>query len=69
VAIEQNDVAKRLAAWAGIFAVATAFAGIWGMNFESMPELKWVYGYPLALTLIVGAMGFLFFRFRRLGWL
>jgi two-component system sensor histidine kinase KdpD len=42
VAIEQNDVAKRLAAWAGIFAVATAFAGIWGMNFESMPELKWV---------------------------
>ena len=69
VAIEQNDVAKRLAAWAGIFAVATAFAGIWGMNFESMPELKWAYGYPLALTLIVGAMGFLFFRFRRLGWL
>ncbi len=69
VAIEQNDVAKRLAAWAGIFAVATAFAGIWGMNFESMPELKWVYGYPLALTLIFGAMGFLFFRFRRLGWL
>jgi hypothetical protein len=40
VAIEQNDVAKRLAAWAGIFAVATAFAGIWGMNFESMPELQ-----------------------------
>ncbi len=69
VAIEQNDVAKRLAAWAGIFAIATAFAGIWGMNFKSMPELQWEYGYPLALTTIAGAMGFLFFRFRRLGWL
>ena len=69
VAIEQNDVAKRLAAWAGIFAAATAFAGIWGMNFEFMPELQWEYGYPLALTTIVGAMGSLFFRFRRLGWL
>ncbi len=69
VAIEQSDVAKRLAAWAGIFAVATAFAGIWGMNFEAMPELKWAYGYPAALALIVTACGVLFFRFRRMGWL
>jgi len=69
VAIEQNDVAKRLAAWAGIFAIATAFAGIWGMNFTVMPELQWEYGYPMALAMIAGAMGFLFFRFRRLGWL
>ncbi|HRD93684.1 MAG TPA: magnesium/cobalt transporter CorA [Accumulibacter sp.] len=69
VAIEQNDVAKRLAAWAGIFAVATAFAGIWGMNFKNMPELQWDYGYPIALTTIVGACGLLFWRFRRTGWL
>ncbi|WP_300449870.1 magnesium/cobalt transporter CorA [Accumulibacter sp.] len=69
VAIEQNDVAKRLAAWAGVFAVATAFAGIWGMNFKLMPELQWEYGYPMALAAIAAAMGFLFFRFRRLGWL
>ncbi len=61
--------AKRLAAWAGIFAIATAFAGIWGMNFKSMPELQWEYGYPMALAMIVGATGVLFFRFRRLGWL
>ena len=45
VTIEENEVTKRLAAWAGIFAVCTAFAGIWGMNFEHMPELKWRYGY------------------------
>ncbi|MFA4968356.1 MAG: magnesium/cobalt transporter CorA [Sulfuritalea sp.] len=69
VAIEQGIVAKRLAAWAGIFAVATAFAGIWGMNFKAMPELQWEYGYPLALGIIVSACAFLYFRFRRMGWL
>lgn len=69
VAIEQSDVAKRLAAWAGIFAVATAFAGIWGMNFQAMPELQWDYGYPMALGIIVSACSILFLRFRRMGWL
>jgi len=69
VTIEESEVTKRLAAWAGIFAVATAFAGIWGMNFEHMPELKWRFGYPAALALIVGACGFLGWRFRKAGWL
>lgn len=69
VTIEENEVNKRLAAWAGIFAVATAFAGIWGMNFRAMPELQWEYGYPLALTIIASACGVLYARFRRAGWL
>jgi magnesium transporter len=69
VAIEQSEVGKRLAAWAGIFAVATAFAGIWGMNFKAMPELEWQYGYPLALTAIFTACSALYYRFRRMGWL
>ena len=69
VAIEQSEVGKRLAAWAGIFGVATAFAGIWGMNFEVMPELKWHYGYPVALALIAAVCGMLYHRFRRMGWL
>ena len=69
IAIEQNEINKRLAAWAGIFAVATAFAGIWGMNFQNMPELKFEYGYPLALFVIIGTCGYLFFRFKRSGWL
>lgn len=69
VAIEQNDATKRLAAWAGIFAVATAFAGIWGMNFKAMPELQWEYGYPAALAIILASCGLLFRRFRRMGWL
>jgi magnesium transporter len=67
--IEQNDVNKKLAAWAAIFAVATAFAGIWGMNFEVMPELHWRYGYALALAVIAASGGYLYYRFKRSGWL
>ena len=69
VTIEDGEVTKRLAAWASIFAIATAFAGIWGMNFEHMPELKWTYGYPLALGLIASISGVLYWRFRRAKWL
>jgi magnesium transporter len=69
VTIEEGEITKRLAAWAAIFAVATAFAGIWGMNFEHMPELKFAWGYPAALALIVGTATFLWWRFRRAGWL
>lgn len=69
VTIEESETTKRLAAWAAIFAVSTALAGIWGMNFEKMPELKWAYGYPMALGIIASAAGFLFWRFRRAGWL
>ncbi len=69
VTIEEGEVTKRLAAWAAIFAVATAFAGIWGMNFEHMPELKLVWGYPAALLLIVSSGTFMWWRFRRSGWL
>jgi magnesium transporter len=69
VTIDENEVNKRLAAWAGIFAVATAFAGIWGMNFKVMPELEWKYGYPLAIGVIGVVCGFLYYRFKRAGWL
>ncbi len=65
----QNDVVRQLAAWAAILAVPTAIAGVYGMNFEHMPELRWVYGYPMVLTGIAAACGFLYWRFRRSGWL
>ncbi len=67
--IEESEVTKRLAAWAGIFAVATAFAGIWGMNFEHMPELKLMWGYPAALGVIVGACVAVWWGFKRARWL
>ena len=68
VAIEDADVTKRLAGWAAIFAVPTALAGLWGMNFEHMPELKWTWGYPLSVALMVAVSIGLWRRFRRSGW-
>lgn len=65
----QNDVVRQLAAWAAILAVPTAIAGIYGMNFDHMPELHWVYGYPLVLGGIAALCGLLYWRFRRRGWL
>ena len=69
VTIEENEVNKKLAAWAGIFAVITAFAGIWGMNFKAMPELDWQLGYPIALLAMASVSGWLYWRFRKAGWL
>ena len=69
VAIDESEVNKRLAAWAAIFAVATAFAGIWGMNFKVMPELQWEYGYPTAIGIMVCVCSYLYYRFRKSGWL
>ena len=69
VAIEESVVNKRLAAWAGIFAVISAFAGIWGMNFKNMPELEWHYGYPMALATIAIVCVILYRQFKKSGWL
>ena len=69
VTIEETEITKRLASWAGIFAVATAFAGIWGMNFKHMPELELVWAYPMALVVIASACTFVWWRFRRAGWI
>lgn len=69
VTIEEGETTKRLAAWAGIFAVATFFVGVWGMNFEHMPELKWQYGYLGAVGFIGSVCGVMYWRFRKSGWL
>ncbi|WP_338760188.1 magnesium/cobalt transporter CorA [Massilia sp. METH4] len=69
VAIEENDISKKLASYAAIFAVFTAFAGVWGMNFEFMPELKWKYGYPCALATMALVCGYLYRKFKKAGWL
>ncbi len=69
VAIDESEVNKRLAAWAAIFAVFTAFAGVWGMNFKFMPELEWKYGYHAAVGMMFGVCGYLYWRFKKSGWL
>ena len=69
VAIDESEVNKRLAAWAAIFAVFTAFAGVWGMNFKFMPELEWRYGYPMAVAAMVGVCFYMHRRFKKSGWL
>lgn len=65
----QGAITRRLAAWAAILAVPTAIAGIYGMNFDHMPELRWTYGYPLVVTLIVVICVTLYTRFKKSGWL
>jgi magnesium transporter len=69
VGIEESEITKKLAAWASIFGASTALAGIWGMNFEFMPELRWRWGYPMALAAIATVSVMLFRRFRKAGWL
>ena len=69
ITIGEAETVKRLAAYAALVAVPTMIAGVYGMNFEYMPELKWVWGYPLALALMVGIDVYLFMRFRKAKWL
>jgi magnesium transporter len=69
VTVRQNADMRRISAWVAILAVPTMIAGIYGMNFEHMPELSWEYGYPAVLALIVLICGLLYRGFRRAGWL
>jgi magnesium transporter len=65
----QGVITRQLAAWAAILAVPTAIAGIYGMNFDIMPELRWKYGYALVLAVIALVCVTLYVRFRKSGWL
>jgi magnesium transporter len=65
----QGDMTRQLAAWAAILAVPTAIAGIYGMNFDYMPELHSRWGYPAVWAVILAICGGLWLRFRRIGWL
>jgi len=65
----QSDITRKLAAWAAILAVPTAIAGIYGMNFEVMPELHWKYGYFAVLSVVIVLCFWLYWRFRKAKWL
>ncbi len=67
--MQQNQDMRKISAWAAMAAVPTAIAGIYGMNFENMPELTWQWGYPAVLLLMVAICTFLYLTFRRNHWL
>jgi magnesium transporter len=69
VTLQENETMKRLAAYAALLAVPTMIAGIYGMNFEHMPELKWHYGYPLSVVVMTAIDVLLYFRFKKARWL
>jgi magnesium transporter len=69
ITLQENEFTKRLAGVAALVAVPTMIAGIYGMNFKHMPELGWVFGYPMALGLMVGIDAYLFYRLRKAGWI
>ena len=69
VGMQQNADMRKISAWVAIVAVPTMIAGIYGMNFEHMPELRWVLGYPLALLAMLLACVALYRAFKRNGWL
>jgi len=67
--IAQNEATKRITGWAAIFAIPTMIAGVYGMNFEFMPELQWRWGYPTVMGVTAVLCGALYYRFKRSGWL
>ncbi len=67
--VRQNDDMRKISAWAAMAAVPTMVAGVYGMNFEHMPELRWVWGYPAVIALMAGLEVLLFRLFKRRGWL
>jgi magnesium transporter len=69
VSIRQNEDVRKISAWAAIIAVPTLITGIYGMNFEHMPELNWTFGYPAALALMALVCLGLYRYFHKVGWL
>jgi magnesium transporter len=69
VSMRQNEDMRKISAWVAIAVVPTMVGGIYGMNFEHMPELAWRYGYPTVLAVILTICLLLYWRFKRAGWL
>lgn len=67
--VRQNDDMRKISAWAAMAAVPTMVAGIYGMNFDHMPELRWVWSYPVVIVLMAGIVTGLYRLFKRRGWM
>lgn len=69
ITLQESETMKRLAAYAALIAVPTLIAGIYGMNFDYMPELRWRHGYAVAIGVMTAVDSYLFYRFRKAKWL
>jgi magnesium transporter len=69
ITIQENEVTKRLAAYAALVAVPTMIAGVYGMNFDNMPELQWRWGYPATVATMVLIDAYLVYRFKKAKWM
>ena len=69
ISISQNDTSKKFAGWAAIFAVPAMVTGFWGMNFRTMPEAEWQYGFYFVAFVTISICFILYYLFRRSGWL
>jgi magnesium transporter len=69
ISVRQNDDMRKISAWVAIAVVPTMIAGIYGMNFEHMPELKWSFGYPLVIGVMLVLCVSLYRYFKKVGWL
>jgi magnesium transporter len=69
ITVHENETMKQLASYAALVAVPTMIAGIYGMNFDVMPELRWSFGYPVTLAVMVAADTYLLYRFKKAGWI
>ncbi|MGW1212233.1 magnesium/cobalt transporter CorA [Streptomyces sp. NPDC002499] len=69
MSVRQNDDMRKISAWAAMAAVPTMIAGIYGMNFDHMPELHWMWGYPGVIALMAGLEVLLYRQFKKRGWL
>ncbi|MEE1832762.1 magnesium/cobalt transporter CorA [Streptomyces sp. SP17KL33] len=69
MSVRQNDDMRKISAWAAMAAIPTMAAGVYGMNFEHMPELRWVWSYPALMALMVMTEVLVYRLFKRRGWL
>ena len=69
ISLNETEVTKKLAAWAAIIGVPTMIAGIYGMNFKNMPELDFVWGYPVSVAVMVAIDIWLYWQFKKIKWL
>jgi magnesium transporter len=69
VSLQQNNITKTLTGWAAILSIPLAIASIYGMNFKNMPELEQPLGYPVVMAFMLSLCGYLYYRFRRAGWI